>query len=66
MAYFLNLLGLMVLSWLKVNLAKKRKMVTVITQFIKQNTQTNQQAVLLEAIFTETYTVITHQSWKIL
>jgi hypothetical protein len=39
------MVGLTAPSWLKVNLINKQKMATVITQFITQKTQTNQQAI---------------------
>ena len=55
------MLGLMALSWLKVNLKKKQKMVTVITQFIKQKRHINQLAVKLEVIFIGTHTTIMYQ-----
>jgi len=44
------MVGLTALSWLKVNLINKQKMATVITQFITQKTQTNQQAIQLDVI----------------
>jgi predicted XRE-type DNA-binding protein len=44
------MVGLTAPSWLKVNLINKQKMATVITQFITQKTQTNQQAIQLDAI----------------
>jgi len=44
------MVGLTALSWLKVNPINKQKMATVITQFITQKTQTNQQAIQLDVI----------------
>jgi hypothetical protein len=55
------MLGIMVLSWLKVNLKKKWKMDTVIIIFILTQILINLQAVQLEVIFTGTCTAITHQ-----
>jgi len=57
------MIGLTALSWLKVNLINKQKMATVITQFITQKTQTNQQAIQLDTISRGTL-AITFQSWR--
>ena len=62
----LLILGLIILSWLKINLKKKTENRHVIILVIEQPKVINRRTVQLEAISTESYTLITYPSWKIL
>jgi hypothetical protein len=62
----LLILGLIILSWLKINLKKKTENGHCHNPSHRTTKLINRRTVQLEAISTESYTLITYPSWKIL